>query len=91
MGKLTKTATEFAAVFLSTLAHGGKFASEQQVSDRLQICNSCPFFLPRENKCNHCRCHLGDLKQKWLSNLVNKLAHKQSACPMGKWGPIEED
>ena len=88
---LTTRAREFASVVSATLISGGQFADEQQVLDRLQVCNSCPHFVPTENKCSHCRCHLTALADKWLSNLVNKLAHKQSACPMGKWGPIEEE
>ena len=62
----------FASTMASWAASGFKFASEQEVSERREICQACP--LNNNNWCNGCGCHL-----------TEKTALKVSYCPVGKW------
>jgi hypothetical protein len=55
--------------------------SEEQISQRLAICNSCEHY--KDNSCVLCGCRI--VRE---SNYMNKLAHKNQKCPINKWGPL---
>ena len=55
--------------------------SEEQINERLKICNSCEYY--KDNSCMLCGCVV--IRD---ANYSNKLAHKDQACPIMKWGQI---
>ena len=56
--------------------------SEEQISERLKICNGCEYY--KDNSCLMCGCVV--VRE---ANYTNKLAHKDQACPIMKWGRID--
>jgi hypothetical protein len=58
-----------------------KMCSEDEIAERLAICNSCEYF--KENSCLLCGCTV--IRE---ANYKNKLAYKNQKCPADKWGPI---
>jgi hypothetical protein len=59
----------------------GKMCSEEEIEERLSICNTCEYF--KENSCLLCGCTV--IRE---ANYKNKLAYKNQKCPADKWGPI---
>ena len=57
--------------------------TEEQINDRLAICNKCEFY--EKNACTLCGCHI--VREK---NYMNKLAKKDAMCPDGRWGPVND-
>lgn len=55
--------------------------SQEQIDDRMNICQTCPFF--QDNTCLQCGCALSRDR-----NYKNKLYFADQACPIGKWGTI---
>ena len=55
--------------------------SDEQIEDRLAICNGCEHY--KEDACELCGCRI--VRE---NNYMNKLSHKSAACPINKWGPI---
>lgn len=55
--------------------------SDEQIESRLAICRTCEFY--QNNTCSLCGCQI--VRE---ANHMNKLAHKDQACPANKWGPI---
>jgi uncharacterized paraquat-inducible protein A len=53
---------------------GAKNVSEDEIKQRLEICNSCEFFQAPSQRCKKCGCYL-----KW------KTAWRSQKCPVGKW------
>jgi hypothetical protein len=62
---------------------GSPKCTDEQIHKRYSICNSCEFF--KNNTCTKCGCSL--LRERVY---MNKLAWADQACPVGKWGPINE-
>jgi hypothetical protein len=57
--------------------------SEEQINERLTICSSCEYY--KDNSCMMCGCVV--IRD---ANYSNKLAHKDQACPIMKWGQITD-
>jgi|LakMenEpi03Aug12_release.lakeMendotaPanAssembly.Ray.scaffolds.fasta_scaffold287129_3 hypothetical protein len=57
--------------------------SEEQISERLKICNECEYY--KDNSCMLCGCVV--IRD---ANYTNKLAHKDQACPIMKWKQITD-
>jgi|TARA_B100000073_G_C23721823_1_gene567934 hypothetical protein len=57
--------------------------TDEQISDRLAICNRCEYY--ENDACTLCGCHI--VREK---NYMNKLAKKESMCPDGRWGPVND-
>ena len=57
--------------------------SEEQINERLKICNSCEYY--KDNSCMLCGCVV--IRD---ANYTNKLAHKDQACPIMKWQQITD-
>lgn len=85
--KHTEQFRSLLVAMLGTAVSG--FADESTVFMRLAICQQCERFDPMRNRCNICRCKLDDLSASWIRNLRNKLAHRRSRCPLGKWSEVE--
>jgi hypothetical protein len=58
-----------------------KQCSEEQINERMNICQGCEFF--QDNTCLQCGCALSRDK-----TYMNKLLWADQSCPVGKWGPI---
>ena len=58
-------------------------ATEQQINERMDICNSCEYY--KDESCMLCGCRV-------VRNSVyqNKLADKNASCPDGRWKAIED-
>lgn len=56
--------------------------SEEQINERLKICNSCEYY--KDNSCMMCGCVV--IRD---ANYSNKLAHKDQSCPIMKWTAIK--
>lgn len=51
------------------------FCESAVISNRMQICNSCPHFIKGTSQCKKCGCFMSA-----------KTRLKQAQCPIGKWG-----
>lgn len=51
------------------------FCESSVTNNRMQICNSCQFFIQSTSQCKKCGCFM-----------TAKTRLKQSQCPVGKWG-----
>ena len=58
-----------------------KQCSEEQINERMNICQGCEFF--QNNTCLQCGCALSRDKV-----YMNKLLWADQSCPIGKWGPV---
>lgn len=58
-------------------------ASQKQIDERMDICNSCEYY--KNEACMLCGCRV-------VRDTVyqNKLADKSASCPDGRWGPITD-
>ena len=55
--------------------------SQEEIDARLAICNDCEYY--ENESCLQCGCAISRDRV-----YGNKLAYKNKACPIGKWGPI---
>ena len=62
-------------------AHGAPTCTQEQIDDRLAICNSCERF--NGSVCSLCGCPV-NREQRFR----NKLAWADQRCPLGKWPAI---
>ena len=58
-------------------------ASEEQINERMDICNSCEYY--KNESCMLCGCRV--VRD---SIYQNKLADKKASCPDGRWGAIKD-
>lgn len=73
---------------IASESHG--LASEDQIKERLDVCQDCPLYhriSDTRGVCTHksCGCNLVDER-----TFLNKLAWKEQSCPDGRWGPIRD-
>ena len=59
--------------------NGYELCSDNQIIQRHNICMGCEFY--HNQMCSKCGCSVTNLK-----TYANKLASKNSECPIGKWG-----
>ncbi len=81
---LIKQAKKFSVDAIKHAVKGNPTCTQDQINERLKICESCKWF--RGNRCMKCGCACNKNKK-----YLNKLAWADQSCPIGKWGPIEED
>ncbi len=51
------------------------FCESATINNRMQICNSCLYYVKGTSQCKKCGCFM-----------TAKTRLKQSQCPVGKWG-----
>jgi uncharacterized protein (DUF885 family) len=68
----------FATALIRWASSGMQRRSQQEIEERLAICQACPQFI--DNHCRVCGCPCIETNQ-----LMNKLALASEACPLGKW------
>lgn len=68
----------FAQAMARHAAGGFKRCSRREIASRLEVCKACPNLV--DNHCALCGCACVAENQ-----LINKLALKTEACPLGKW------
>lgn len=84
-----KRGVSFLKVITDTIiTQRGAWASQEVIEQRVAICSECRFFKPGENKCAVCGCGVRNLDKEFSTNLMNKVAHKSSACPKKKWHAV---
>lgn len=67
------------ALAMARWARGGfQVRSQDEIDERLAICQSCPHLV--DNHCKLCGCACVE-----KNRLINKLALKTEKCPIGKW------
>lgn len=73
---LAQKAANFAKASAKHVRNGMKSVTAQTKSNRLAVCNNCPFKVGAEDNptCNKCGCFL-NIKTGWASE----------SCPIGKW------
>ena len=81
---LIKQAKKFSVDAIKHAVKGNPTCTQEQINERLKICESCKWF--RSNRCMKCGCACNKNKK-----YLNKLAWADQSCPVGKWGPIEEN
>lgn len=81
---LAEKAISAAKVAADVAVNGFHPLSEQQIQERLSICQACTYF--DKNRCKLCGCGLSD-----KVSLTNKLAHPLQKCPHDppKWGMVQ--
>lgn len=91
---LTTRLANFTKAAISHAINGSPTCSQEQIDDRISICRTCPYFIKNaENNgetgiCGHmgCGCNI-NTEVKYL----NKLAWRDSDCPIGKWHIIPDE
>jgi hypothetical protein len=68
----------FASALARWTAAGMPRRTQQQINERLTVCQACPELI--DNHCRQCGCACVETNQ-----LMNKLALKTEVCPLGKW------
>jgi hypothetical protein len=77
---LTKV-KNFAVAATQHVAAGAPMASDEEIIRRHDTCTACEFLT--DNACTKCGCPVVRARQ-----YVSKLSWADSACPVGKWGPV---
>jgi hypothetical protein len=54
--------------------------TDEQITERLNICHGCEFFNSKQSVCDKCGCSLSKQRE-----FINKLALPEASCPIGKW------
>lgn len=75
-----KKIATFAKHFTNHILTGMKKCSQKEINKRHKICEQCKEYSPKNKQCNVCGCNIN--KDKIL---MNKLAWKDSECPLSKW------
>ncbi|ODA31441.1 hypothetical protein [Planctopirus hydrillae] len=65
-------------------ADGFEKVSEEQLQERLSICQQCPSFTGTH--CRECGCSCSG-----NNTFLNKLAWRSEACPLSKWPALTEE
>lgn len=68
----------FAAAMAKWTLAGMPMRTQEQIDERLAICQGCPNL--QNGHCSQCGCACNESNQ-----LINKLAIKTEKCPIGKW------
>jgi hypothetical protein len=59
------------------LGGDGLLVTEDIYNERMNICNSCPFFIKESKRCTKCGCFM-----------EAKTRLKKTYCPINKWGAM---
>ena len=81
---LLQKAKNFATSAAAHVAAGMPQCSQEQIDARFAICQQCEHFDGRA--CRQCGCPVVREKQ-----FVSKLSWANEKCPVGKWGPVNQD
>jgi len=76
--RFSEQAWRFVAALTRHAADGLRRCSQEQVNERLAICQNCPEFAG--DRCRECGCHCNERRV-----FLNKLAWRSEVCPLGKW------
>ena len=79
---LIKRVANFATAAAQHVAAGAPMASDEEIARRHAICVGCEFFDGKA--CMKCGCPIVREKQ-----YLSKLSWADQACPVGKWGPVD--
>lgn len=74
-------AAKFAAALIKWARAGLPTRTPEEIEERLVICQACPHFDGKQERCRKCGCCLGGQRSGWR----NKLAYATEECPIGKW------
>lgn len=66
--------------FLISQYRFSSLLSEQEIQERLTVCKACTRYNPNMGWCSVCLCRVNHER-----NHFNKLAFKESSCPLGFW------
>ncbi len=55
-------------------------SSQQEIDSRYNVCLQCTSFDPMKSECTVCGCNVNN-----QNIFMNKLAWKDSKCPLNKW------
>lgn len=74
-------AVRYAHALARHISTGLKNRTDEEVAERLAICQTCDRFNAKAESCSvcGCRCHAG------RNALTNKLRMASERCPLGKW------
>jgi hypothetical protein len=64
----------------SLYANSTELCTDEEITQRLDICQACEFFNAKQSVCDKCGCFLSKQRQ-----FINKLALSEASCPIGKW------
>lgn len=78
---LARQAINYTKAVVKHIATGAKTCTDEEVEERLKICQSCDFFNLDKQYCKLCGCNCNTSK----SPFVNKLRMQSQKCPRGKW------
>lgn len=71
---LLEMGTNFVKALVDHAKDGFRVASDEEVANRLQICEGCEFYDGQQDRCRSCGCN-SSLKARMNSG----------SCPKGKW------
>lgn len=62
------------------IGNGMPKSSQEEINARFSICQACTSFDAEKNECTVCGCNVNNKKI-----FMNKLAWKDTSCPLSKW------
>lgn len=62
------------------VASGMPKSTRKEIKARFEICTSCSSYDPQQSECTVCGCNVNNRKI-----FMNKLAWKDTSCPLSKW------
>ena len=74
----------FTMAAIKHVAKGIPTCSEEQIKERMSVCERCPYFSGLICTHSACGCNVNN-KRKFL----NKLAWADQECPDGRWGKVQ--
>ncbi len=81
LGRRLGRIARFAGAYAQHVSNGKPKASQEQIDERLGVCQACPHL--KGTHCGLCGCACGSNKK-----FLNKLAWADQACPDGRWGAV---
>jgi hypothetical protein len=69
----------FGKALIDHVEHGMKKVDNETYRYRLELCHQCPEFRPERDACSICGCNM-KVKASWATQ----------ACPINKWGKVDE-
>jgi len=78
---LIQQAKNFAGAVVEHARGGFQRTSEEEIKQRISICNECEFFAKDSGRCRQCGCFLIN----GILGTEGKIFWKGEKCPIGKW------
>ncbi|GEM_PF-2380713 len=78
---IIKRAGRYTKAVSKWIAAGRPTRTQEEIDERLAVCQKCPFYNAKHKACSECGCNVNSQAE----GLSNKLAMATEQCPKGYW------